>query len=325
MYPLKFKPIYQEKPWGNQQLKTFRDDLPAGKIGETWDLSCRKDAMSIVENGEDKGKTFQEMIDIYGEKLLGTKMVGKDFPLLVKILSVSQKLSVQVHPDDEYAQKQGEQYGKEEIWYIMDAEPGAKLILGTNGCTKEEFEEAIRQGKAEDMMNKIHIQKGEIYHVKSGLIHTVDGEVMVSEIQQNSDTTYRVYDYNRGRELHIDHALNTIRFDLEGKKSHGVTAVFPEYTKTWHALSKNFSLEHYDIVECVNEKSDSERFFIFTCVVGSGEIFYNGGSLPINKGDTVLIPADLGEYTLVGHMEVLKTYVPDFKKVQEEIMYIVEN
>lgn len=324
MYPLKFTNIYKDKPWGNKKLKKFRDDVPTGKIGESWNISCRDEDMSVVSEGEFSGKTLLELIDEYKEGLVGTALTGADFPLLIKILSVSEKLSVQVHPDDEYAKKDGEEYGKEEIWYIMDAKRGAQLILGTNGCTREEFELAIIEGKSEDMMRKLPIKKGEVYYVKSGLIHTVDGEVMVAEIQQNSDLTYRVYDYDRGRELHIEKALDSIRFELEGKKSPGLTAKYKGYAKTWYALSSKFSLELYKINREVVEESDPERFYIFMCVKGKGTIKYEGGEVKFAMGDTVLIPATLGEYTISGGCRLLKTYVPDVAKVEQEIIAVIK-
>lgn len=160
--------------------------------------------------------------------------------------------------------------------------------------------------------------------VKSGLIHAIGEGVIIAEIQQNSDTTYRVYDYNRGRELHIEKALDVINLDLVAKNSNGLVVKNEGYTKTYLCLCKDFSLELYDVETSFTENSDKERFFAFTCVEGSGEIIYKDGKETINKGDSLLIPASLGEYTFKGNMKVLKSYVPDVKKLENEILNYVK-
>ncbi len=226
MYPLKFENLYFEKVWGSRDLESFRENLPSGKIGESWDVSCHPHGVSVVSNGKYKGMKLDELIRQEGAKLLGTKIPTDKFPLLVKLLNTSDKLSVQVHPDDEYALKVEGEMGKTEVWYVVEANEGAKLILGTNGCTKKQFEMAIKEGNPEKYMNVVEVKKGDVYLIKSGLIHTMGEGLIIAEIQQNSDTTYRVYDYNRGRELHIEKALDVIDFNLVGKKSEGLTIEF---------------------------------------------------------------------------------------------------
>jgi len=204
MYPLKFNNIYFQKVWGSRYLEIIRNNLPEGSIGESWDVSCHPHGLSIITNGVYKDTSLKDLIQKMGTNILGTKISGEWFPLLIKSLSPGQKLSVQVHPNDEYAMDIENEMGKTEAWYIMEAQPGSKIILGTNGCTREEFERAIVEGNPEKYMNEIEVKKGELYFVKSGLIHTIGSGVIIIEIQQNSDTTYRVYDYNRGRELHVE-------------------------------------------------------------------------------------------------------------------------
>lgn len=324
MYPLKFENLYFEKVWGSRDLELFRDNLPDGKIGESWDVSCHPHGMSVVSNGKYKGMKLDELIKRKGEELLGTKISGNRFPLLVKLLNTSSKLSVQVHPDDEYALRVEGEMGKTEVWYVVEANEGAKLILGTNGCTKEQFEKAIKDGNPEKYMNVVEVKKGDVYLIKSGLIHTMGEGLIIAEIQQNSDTTYRVYDYNRGRKLHIEKALDVIDFDLVGKKSEGLKVEKKGYSKIYYCLNKYFSLELYDVEESFTENSDKERFYIFTCVEGRGEIKYTNGIEKISKGDSILIPASLGKYQIIGQLKLLKSYVPDIEKVEKEILGVVK-
>ena len=324
MYPLKFENIYFEKVWGSQALSAIRDNIPQGAIGESWDVACHEKAVSIVANGKYKGKRLDELIGQKQELLLGNKLVGRKFPLLIKLLSPGDRLSVQVHPDDEYAKKyENGELGKTEAWYIVEAKEDAYIILGTNGCSKEEFEKAIKDGTVEKHMNKINVKKGDVFYLKSGLIHTMGPGMIVAEIQQNSDTTYRVYDYGRGRKTHREKALDVIRFDYEGKRREGLLVEKDGYNKIYYCLSEHFSLEVYDIFKNVMEKSDEERFYIFTAVEGEGIIYYNEGKVGFKKGDSILIPAALGEYTIQGDCRLIKSYVPDVKTVEEEILNII--
>lgn len=320
MYAIKFENIYYEKIWGGRDIENFRNNMPNGNIGESWDVACHPNGNSIVANGEYKGKSLQNLIKEQGEQLLG-KSISKDkFPLLLKIINAKENLSLQVHPNDGYAINNEGELGKTEAWYVMEAKEDASLIVGTKDCTREKFIEAIEKGNFDKYINKVAVKKGEVYFVESGLVHGIGKGVTVVEIQQNSDTTYRVYDYNRGRELHIDKALEVIDFSLNGEKSHGIIIKKEGYEKTYFCLSPYFSLEKYDISREVREESDKERFYIFTCVEGQGVIEYNGGKEEILKGDSMFIPATLGKYKIQGNLQLLKTYVPDVKKVQEEIM-----
>lgn len=324
MYPIKFKSLYYGRVWGGRGLESFRDNLPEGNIGESWDVACHKSGTSIVNNGEFKGKKLDELIIEKGEELIGTQISKDRFPLLIKFIDAKEKLSVQVHPDDEYAQKVEGDMGKTEIWYVVDAVEEATLILGIKeGCTKEQFKDAIENGTLEEYMNKVKVKKGDVFFVKSGLIHAIGAGVIIAEIQQNSDTTYRVYDYNRGRELHIDKALEVVNLQLKGEKSRGITMETPGFSKTYLCLCKNFSLEKYDIQTEVSEESNEERFFIFTCVEGEGRILYDKGVENIRKGDSLLIPASLGKYTIKGQLKLLKSYVPNIKQVENEILSVI--
>lgn len=325
MYPIKFENIYYDKIWGGRDFEAFRNNMPDGNIGESWDVACHKNGTSKVANGIFKGMLLDELIKLKGEKLIGTEISKEKFPLLVKLINAKESLSVQVHPDDAYAAKVEGELGKTEVWYVVDAFEGASLIVGTKGITtKEQFKEAIENGNLEPYMNIINVKKGEVYFVKSGLVHAIGKGVVIAEIQQNSDTTYRVYDYNRGRELHIEKAIDVTDLSLKGEKSNGLTCKYEGYSKTYYCLCKDFSLEMYNIEEEVSESSDESRFFILTCVDGNGFIYFgseNGSDfIEINRGDSILIPATLGTYTMKGNMKVLKSYVPSIDKVKEEVL-----
>lgn len=312
MYSIKFENLYFEKVWGGRDLELFRDNLPEGNIGESWDVACHKNGMSIVANGEFKGKRLDELIKEKGEELLGTKIDKYGFPLLVKLINAKESLSVQVHPNDSYAREVEGEMGKTEVWYVVEAFEGANLVVGTKeGCTKEQLKKAIEEGKLENYMNRISVKKGDVYFVESGLIHTIGEGVIIAEIQQNSDTTYRVYDYNRGRELHIQKALDVVNLELKGERKVGEKAEYDGYNKVCYCICDKFILEVYDIYGEVKESSDKESFYIFTCVEGEGEIISAEVSEAIKKGDSFLIPAALGEYVIKGNLKVLKSYVPD--------------
>lgn len=325
MYPLKFESIYFEKIWGGRELEAFKKDLPSGDIGESWDVACHEDGTNTIANGEFKGMKLDKLIAEKGNEIVGTQISKDRFPLLLKLINSNDKLSIQVHPDDEYGYRVEKEPGKTEAWYVVDAKEGAELIVGVkSGCTKEQFKEAIEEGSLEQYMNKVSIKKGETYFIKSGLMHAICEGAIIAEIQQNSNTTYRVYDYNRGRELHIDKALDVVNLDLVGKKSPGLKVEMNGYSKTYLCLAKEFSLEKYEVSTEFTENSDIERFFIFTCVEGDGTIQYDGGSESITCGESILIPAALGSYTFNGNMGLLKSYVPNLDKVQNEIIAVIK-
>ncbi|WP_315079615.1 mannose-6-phosphate isomerase, class I [uncultured Clostridium sp.] len=314
MYPIKFENIYYDRIWGGKDFKKFRDNVPEGVIGESWDIACHKNGTGKVQNGELKGKSFDEIIKLYGERLLGKKINQKEFPLLIKLITADDKLSVQVHPNDEYASRVENDLGKTEAWYVVDAKEGAELIVGTKDCDREKFRNGINEGNLEKYLNRIPIKKGDFFYVQSGLVHAICEGVLIAEIQQNSDTTYRVYDYNRGREVHVEKALDVIDFSLKGEKFIGITTKKDGYEKTYLCFEKYFTIQKYKINESLKESSNEERFYLFTCVEGNGLIKYDKGEEKICNGDSIFIPATLGEYELIGNCTLLKSYVPNMEK-----------
>ena len=323
MYPIKFENLYYERIWGGKDLEKFRNNVPEGVIGESWDIACHKNGTGKVANGELKGKGFDEVIKEYGNKFLGNSIsIDEDFPLLIKLITAKDKLSVQVHPNDEYAKRVENDLGKTEAWYVVDAEEGASLIVGTKDCDKETFKKAIEDGNLDKYLNKIPVKKGDFFYVQSGLVHAICEGILIAEIQQSSDTTYRVYDYNRGREIHVEKALDVIDFSLKGENTQGITIKNGGYDKTYLCLGEYFTIQKYEVNTSVKEASDEDRFYLFTCVDGEGTIKYNGGEEKILMGDSIFIPASLGEYELCGKFTLLKSYVPDVKIEEENIIKV---
>ena len=307
MYPIKFENLYYKKIWGGRDLETFRSNLPEGDIGESWDIACHENGISVVANGRFKGTSFDKLIESNGEEILGKKYVDKKFPLLVKLINSKDNLSVQVHPDDEYARVNENSFGKTEAWYVVDAKEGAELIVGTNGCTKEEFTAAIKSNTVEDCLNRIKVKKGDAFLINSGLVHAIGAGLIIAEIQQNSDITYRVYDYGRPREIHVEKSLDVIDFSLTPKKL--VEDYKEELGYKFTSLCKN---QYFSIDKCVvdtnyTNSTNGDNFVILTIVDGSGKVTGNSYTETIKKGDSILLPASLGNYTIEGKLEVLIT------------------
>ena len=314
MYPIKFENLYYEKIWGGRKLENYRRNLPKGNIGESWEIACHKNGMSIVSNGEYKGNTLIEIIKKYKNLIVGDKIYiddfkERDFPLLMKIINSNENLSVQVHPNDDYAHRVENDNGKVEAWYIIDCEKGSEIIVGTRECTKEEFKRSCDTGIVEAHMNRISVKPGELFLIEPGLLHSIGKGILLAEIQQNSDTTYRVYDYGRGRELHMNKALDVI--DFKGKPK-------SIYIKNNLTVEKcinlnKFNIDIYNIKGSYNETSDKNKFFVFTCVEGKGRIiFIDEGirqCIDISTLESFLIPAYLGEYILIGNMKLIKSYI----------------
>ena len=324
MYPIKFENLYYERIWGGKGLEKFRNNVPKDLvIGESWDIACHKNGVGKVANGALKGKGFDEIIKEYGHKLLGNAIELDNFPLLIKLITAADKLSVQVHPDDEYAQRVEKDSGKTEAWYVIDADEDACLIVGTKDCDKETFKKAIDDGDLSPYLNKIPVKKGDFFYIESGLVHAICKGILIAEIQQSSDTTYRVYDYNRGRKIHVEKALDVIDFSLKGENSMGITLKHDEYEKTYLCLSEYFTIQKYDIKSSVKETSDEDRFFLFTCVDGNGIIKSKDGEEKINMGDSIFVPASLGDYELQGNFTLLKSYVPNNEKEENDILNVI--
>ena len=327
-YPLKFEPVYKDYIWGGRNLSRLGKKLPDGIVAESWEVSCHPDGTSIIANGEFKGLPLPELIKRFGRSVMGSALSGKDmekFPLLVKFIDANDNLSVQVHPDDSYAHEhENGEYGKNEMWYIMSAEPGARLIYDVSpGTDRKVFEEAVKAGTVESCLKTVEVAPGDAINIPSGLVHAIGKGIMLAEVQQNSNSTYRVFDYNRldkngnQRPLHIEKALDVIDFNSAGRKEkyRGLEVICSSgFTKRYLVVNRYFSVELYAVDGTAVEGAYGDRFFIYTFIEGSGEILYKEGSLEVCAGESVLIPASLGAYSLAGRVKALKSYVPDIRR-----------
>ncbi|MGI6668364.1 MAG: type I phosphomannose isomerase catalytic subunit [Acetivibrionales bacterium] len=323
LYPLKFKPLYKDYVWGGRNLASLGKKLPpSGIVAESWEIACHKNGTSIVANGEYEGMSLADLIMRYGRKIIGNALPDKDiekFPLLVKFIDAENNLSVQVHPDDAFVQTyENGEYGKNEMWYIISAKPGARLVYDVvPGTTREKFAETIEKNNVESCLKSIQVFPGDVINIPAGIVHAIGKGIILAEIQQNSDTTYRIYDYGRtGRELHIEKALQVIDFKSEGRKEkyRGIElSLGAGCSKKTVVANQYFCTEIYDININgeIHEIADGSRFYIYVLISGSGTIAWNGGKTGVKTGDSVLVPAALGEYSLSGNFTALKTYVPN--------------
>jgi mannose-6-phosphate isomerase len=272
-----------------------------------------------VLNGELAGLGLDEVRERYGKTIFGTKAAaaeGSRFPLLIKLLDCNDDLSIQVHPDNDYKELPAGELGKTEMWYVLDAKPGAKIIYGLKpGMTREAFAESIRDNRIMDSLQEVEVQAGDSFYIPAGTVHALCAGVLVAEIQQNSDTTYRLYDYDRlgldgkPRELHVEHSLNVTAYGDSGATRMKTDI---EAANCWLRLaaSRYFIVEK-GVSEGVWKLATSpESFTILVICGGTGTLDWADGSLPAKRGDCFLLPADLGEYSLNGGLTVLRSYLP---------------
>jgi len=324
LYPLKFSPIYKNKIWGGNKFKTVlhRTDAPDGNCGESWEISGIEDDCSVVSNGFLKGNTLTELIDIYMDELVGDKVFdtyNNLFPLLIKFLDVTDLLSVQVHPNDELALIRHNSYGKTEMWYIAEADKNADLTIGFNRAVDRDiFIEHYAEGKIQDLLNQQTVSKDEVYFIPAGRIHSAGHGLLIAEIQQTSDITYRIFDWNRvepdgtSRELHVDLALDAL--DFKPVKEYK-TPYKNESNKTTNVVSCEYfrtNIINFD-APVVKDYSHIDSFVIYMCLEGNVRIQY-GAKEPeiIQKGETVLIPASIDRLTLKPLIlsKLIEIYVP---------------
>lgn len=303
LYPLKFSKHLVKKVWGGKEFKTVLNfDIDDDNLyGESWEISAHPNGMSYVTNGELKGKSLQEVFEKYKKELIGDMIFDK-FPLLIKYLDINDRLSIQVHPNNEIALAKHNEFGKSECWYIIYSSDDALLVLGMqDGITKEEFIKNAKNNKFDNMFKEYRIKTGQFINIPPGLVHaSVKGEVILAEIQQNSDITYRIYDFNRLengklRVLHIDEAADAIDFNLK-----------PEIIDTVNIDGRITKTEYYTLDKLIieGEKYDisSKSFIVYSILEGSGYI----GNEKVKYGETMLIPINY-KVKLKGNMVILRT------------------
>ncbi len=324
LYPLKFNPLFKDKIWGGKKVKTLLglDYAPLPNCGEVWALSGYQGNESVVSNGFLKGNDLRELIEIYMEDLLGDKVFetyGDEFPLLIKILDSNDWLSIQVHPDDELAAKRHDGFGKTEMWYVMQADEDAELISGfRSSITKEVYLEKFNSGKLTSLLNYEKASAGDVFFMPSGRVHALGPGLLIAEIQQSSDITYRIYDFDRlddkgnARELHTELALDALDFSFHPDIK---TDYIPAPEKTVSLVKCPYfetGLMHFGTT-LVKNYSDLDSFVILFCTEGKCQVQYNGGVESLKAGEVVLIPASMeGNIALVPSKEtrILEIYIP---------------
>jgi len=310
LYPLKFNPILKERLWGGTKLKEVLGKPSKSEItGESWELSGVPGDISKVSNGELTGVSLQTLINDYPEELLGKSVVkrfGKEFPILIKFIDAKQDLSIQLHPNDALAKQRHDSFGKTEMWYVMDADKDANLIVGFNkDVTKEEYSKSLEANTLLDLLNYEAVKEGDTFFINTGKIHAIGAGVLLAEIQQTSDVTYRVFDFNRKdkngdlRELHTEMALDAMHYH----KKDDFIVHYPSESDTVNKMvdSPYFKTNFIEITNTLKQDiTQRESFTIYMCVGGKVEINTEFGSAKISNGETVLIPAITNQITLNG-------------------------
>lgn len=314
MYPLLLKPPVKDYIWGGAKLKTeYNFETDKDIAAEAWVLSCHKDGPDIVMNGELAGKTLPEAIKIWGDKALGERAAAFPyFPLLIKLIDAKDRLSVQVHPDNEYALKNEGEFGKTEMWYVVDCEEGAQLIYGfSRDVSREEFEQRIKDNTLSEICNYVPVHKGDVFFISAGTLHAIGAGILIAEVQQNSNTTYRVSDYGRlgadgkPRPLHIEKALEVTE---RTKPAVPYGAVGNEEPTNFGSVRRLASCEYFtaSLISLDGEAQLEETgsFVSLVLLDGAAELKYSGGALSLKKGGSVFIPAGL-RFSVSGKAEIL--------------------
>lgn len=316
---LKLIPAVKDYIWGGTRLSKEFDIVSfSDKQAEAWVLSCHDDGENIISGGTFDGRTLKDVLSNEGKSYLGTNCEKFDFfPVLIKLIDAKDNLSLQVHPNDEYALKNENQYGKTEAWYIIDCDEGAEIIYGlSRDMTKEELKESIENSTVLQNVNRVKVKKGDLFFIESGTIHAICKGILLAEVQQNSNVTYRVYDYDRlqngkPRELHIDKAVDVIslnKTEVSGKPF-GKEEDFKTYSKTLLAKCEFFTASRIDVRESAKIIADETSFVSLVALEGNGVIMHGDTAITLYKGESVFIPASFGEVELLGEVTVLETRV----------------
>jgi len=322
LYPLKFKPVFKDKIWGGNRIKTSLglDFSPLPTCGEAWVLSGVAECQTVVANGFLAGNELNEILEIYMDELVGEQVYEKfenEFPILVKFIDANDYLSVQVHPDDVLAASRGVGSGKTEMWYVLDAEPGAELISGFNRkMDAATFREFVEQKRLKEILNVEKVKSGDVFFIPSGRVHALGPGILLAEIQQTSDTTYRIYDWDRvdtqgkSRELHTGLAMDAIDFTAVDSYR---TRYKPEINKTASLVESPFFTTNLLEFDQSTEKdySDLDCFVIYVCVAGKAVVKADAEELSLVAGEVLLLPATTGEVLLTPDpgIRILEVYI----------------
>ena len=317
IYPLQFDPILKERIWGGEKLKTELNKPITSKItGESWEISTVKGDVSVIANGALKGKSLMDVINDDPDEILGTEVYarfGKEFPLLFKYLDAREDLSIQVHPNDALAKERHDSFGKTEMWYIMQADDDARIIVGfKENSNAAEYLENLENKTLLSILDDVKVKSGDVFFLETGTVHAIGAGLVVAEIQQTSDITYRLYDFDRvdangaTRELHVDLALDAINYN--------VTETKKEYSKDINKSNvvvdcPYFTTNYIPLDGTITVNKDGKSFTVYMCIDGEFEIQYNDTKYYYKKGDTVLIPAGINDLIISGKASILEIYI----------------
>jgi mannose-6-phosphate isomerase len=317
LYPLVFGPILKERIWGGTKLQSMLGKrISSERTGESWEISTVSGDVSVVINGLLQGKTLNELLEKYPEEILGKKIYkqfGKQFPLLFKFLDAREDLSIQLHPNDELAKKRHNSFGKTEMWYIMQADEGARIIVGfKEKSSPEKYLQHLENKTLTTILEEIPVKKGDVFFLETGTIHAIGAGIVIAEIQQTSDITYRIYDFDRKdaqgnrRELHNDLALEAINYNkVEAYRNYDETINTSNEAVNCPYFTTNFIPLDGEL----DFKENSNSFKVFMCTEGEFDLVYNKEKQSFKKGETVLLPAVITDYILVGKASILEIYI----------------
>jgi mannose-6-phosphate isomerase len=316
-YPLQFNPILKERIWGGQKLKTvLNKEITSDITGESWELSGVEGDISVIANGNYKDKSLQELLNDFAEELLGTevhKKFGAEFPLLFKFIDAREDLSIQVHPNDELAKKRHNSFGKTEMWYIMQADEGSRIIVGfKEKSSQQEYLSHLADKTLLDILEKVETKAGDVFFLETGTVHAIGAGVLLAEIQQTSDITYRIYDFDRKdangntRELHVDLALEAINYEETDTQK-----VYPENVNESNNMvdCPYFTTNFFPLDGKADISKSGNSFTVYMCVEGNFTIDFETQHYEYQKGDTVLVPAVLKTFALSGKATLLEIYI----------------
>jgi mannose-6-phosphate isomerase len=311
LYPLELSCVLKTPVWSGTRLGSEWGKGDGSPIGESWELCVRRDECNTVKNGRFAGRSLAELIREYGRQITGADFGADDFPLLIKLIDAASDLSVQVHPDDEYSARVENDRGKTEMWCVLSADEGARMAIGLkDGVGKDELCSALENGRAEDVLNYVSVSEGDVYFIPAGLPHAIGKGILVAEIQQNCDLTYRIYDYGRlgtdgkPRELHVKKALDVIKsFEAEEIEAQRFSCA----DGMAEGLLAHCEYFRAELVSVKNERlMDTELRMLHLLVIsGEGEIVCGGEKYPLKKGSSYLLPAAMGDFKLIGDLHAI--------------------
>lgn len=320
LYPIKFHPILKERIWGGTKLKSlFNKETELESVGESWELSDVDKDVSIVSNGNLKGKTLKELLTEHKENLVGSKVYeqfGNNFPLLIKFIDAKADLSIQLHPNDELAAKRHNSFGKTEMWYVMQADKNAKLIVDfKKETTQESYLKNLGNKTLVDILNFEKVKAGDTFFIEVGRVHAIGAGVLLAEIQQTSDVTYRIYDWDRvddqgnARELHTELALDAIDFSMPNNYKASYSK--KENKSSLMVSCPYFTTNFLPVTKKIEKENTYDSFLIYMCVKGSVTFISNKIETEVNIGETILIPASINQFEIQPHTDsdLLEVYI----------------